>query len=277
MSAGLTDLLLDILRRRKATGERTAFLRPEVAQTLFAPVSRGPSPQRRHVAPAAPGPAAPAPARETPVASPAPPARAKPPVRPVASLGWEELTQCIADCRLCGLCRSRTRTVMGDGSRTAELMFIGEGPGRDEDRQGLPFVGAAGQLLDRMITAMQFSRPEVYIANIVKCRPPHNRNPEPAEAEACLPYLYRQIELVSPQVIVLLGAVPLRFLLGKRGIRALRGQWLDFRGIPVMPTYHPAYLLRAPQAKREVWSDLQQVMLRLGKDPAKTPRPGRES
>ena len=153
-------------------------------------------------------------------------------------------------------------------------MFIGEGPGKDEDEQGVPFVGAAGQLLTRMITAMQFSRSDVYIANIVKCRPPHNRNPEPQEGATCLPYLQRQIELVAPKVIVLLGAVPLLFLLGEKGIQRLRGHWREYHGIPVMPTFHPAFLIRAPGRKGEAWSDLQQVMRRLGKDPQNTVRAG---
>jgi DNA polymerase len=131
-------------------------------------------------------------------------------------------------------------------------------------------VGKAGQLLTKMIGAMQFARSEVYIANIVKCRPPGNRNPEPDEVEACLPYLQRQIECVKPEVIVLLGAVPLRALLGGRSIRRERGQWRDFHGIPVMPTFHPSYLLRLPEAKREAWADLQQVMHRLGIDPQAT-------
>jgi DNA polymerase len=146
-------------------------------------------------------------------------------------------------------------------------MFIGEGPGADEDRTGRPFVGAAGQLLDKMIVAMQFQREEVYIANVVKCRPPGNRDPEPDEAVACLPYLQRQIELIQPQVIVTLGRTPLRYLLGLTGITARRGKWLEWRGIPCMPTFHPSYLLRVPGDKGKVWSDLQQVMRRLGKTP----------
>jgi len=181
----------------------------------------------------------------------------------------------VAGCQRCGLCQGRTQTVFGEGDPHARLMFIGEAPGADEDRIGRPFVGAAGQLLDNMITAMQYARSEVYIANIVKCRPPRNRNPEPEEADACLPYLYRQIQLVQPEVIVTLGAVPLRYLLGRQGIMKTRGHWLEFRGIPVMPTFHPSYLLRVSAAKRETWLDLQQVMRSLGKDPGATPRPRR--
>ncbi len=154
----------------------------------------------------------------------------------------------------------------------ADVMFIGEGPGSHEDRTGRPFVGPAGQLLTRMITAMQLTRDEVYIANIVKCRPPGNRNPDPEEVDACRPYLERQIELVNPRVIVLLGAVPLSALLGKSGISSLHGQWQQYKDIPVMPTYHPSYLLRSPQRKKEAWEDLQEVMRKLGKDPAETMR-----
>ena len=166
---------------------------------------------------------------------------------------------------------------MDDGFRQARVMFIGEGPGEDEDKQGVPFVGRAGQLLTRMILAMGLDRTArdtergCYIANIVKCRPPGNRNPEPEEGTACLPYLHRQIELVKPEAIILLGAVPLNFLMNRRGITAARGKWLEYKGIPVMPTFHPAYLLRFERnreqfiaEKRKVWSDLQQVMARLG-------------
>jgi len=146
-------------------------------------------------------------------------------------------------------------------------MFIGEGPGNDEDRQGIPFVGKAGQLLTRIIEAMQLQRDDVYIANIVKCRPPGNRNPETDEAAACLPYLKRQVAIIEPRIIVLLGAVPLRFMLNRSGIRRLHGQWLSYDGIDCMPTYHPSYLLRVPAAKRDVWDDMKKVMERLGINP----------
>ena len=169
-------------------------------------------------------------------------------------------------CRNCPLCERRTNVVFGEGNPNADLMFIGEGPGFDEDRLGRPFVGKAGQLLDKMILAMQFSREEVYICNIVKCRPPDNRVPMPEEAAACLPYLIKQIELVSPKVIVLLGATAAHYLLDKKeGITRLRGKWLEYQGIPVMPTYHPAFLLRQESAKRDAWADLQQVMAKFNK------------
>ncbi len=169
-------------------------------------------------------------------------------------------------CHACPLCETRTNVVFGDGNPRAELMFIGEGPGESEDLQGLPFVGRAGELLTRMIAAMGFDRQnDVYIANIVKCRPPGNRNPEENEAAACLPWLERQIELIQPKVLVLLGAVPLLYLLNKRGITKLHGQWFDYKGIKALPTFHPAYLLRNPPAKADAWKDLQVVMREFGK------------
>ncbi len=184
----------------------------------------------------------------------------------VGDLDFGALAQAVAGCRECRLCENRTNTVFGEGDPGARLMFIGEGPGNDEDLQGRPFVGEAGQLLTRMIQAMQFAREEVYIANIVKCRPPRNRNPQDDEAAACLKYLRRQIELIKPEVIVVLGSVPLRFLLETDGITRNRGRWFDYRGIPAMPTFHPAYLLRDPSQKRLAWEDLQQVMARFGKN-----------
>lgn len=182
-------------------------------------------------------------------------------------MSWEELEKSVSCCTKCVLCRERKNTVFGQGKHPCDLMFIGEGPGADEDEQGLPFVGKAGELLTKMILAMQFTREDVYIGNIVKCRPPGNRNPEEGEMEKCLPYIKRQIQLVSPKVIVLLGAVPLKALFGISGITRNRGKFLDYNGIPAMPTYHPAFLLRNPAAKREVWNDLQCVMKLLGKAP----------
>lgn len=183
----------------------------------------------------------------------------------IAAMNWDQLKAATANCRACRLCEGRHNVVFADGSEQADLMFIGEGPGADEDAQGVPFVGKAGQLLSKMIAAMQFQRSEVYIANIVKCRPPGNRNPADDEMDSCLPYLNRQIQLVSPKVIVLLGNVALKGLMKRGGISRLRGQWLDYKGIKVMPTFHPAYLLRYEAAKRDAWSDLQQVMKVFGK------------
>ena len=178
----------------------------------------------------------------------------------------DELQKIVANCQNCPLCRTRSNTVFGEGDPDARLMFIGEGPGADEDRQGRPFVGKAGMLLDKMINAMQFSREEVYIANIVKCRPPDNRLPAPEEAEKCIGYLRRQIEIVRPEVIVLLGATAVKYLLNvTNGISRMRGRWLSYENIPVMATFHPAFLLRQESAKRDTWNDLQQVMARFGK------------
>ena len=182
---------------------------------------------------------------------------------------WESLRAECAACMNCGLGRTRTNMVFADGNPRAELMFIGEGPGADEDATGVPFVGRAGELLSRMIAAMTFDRrTETCIANIVKCRPPGNRNPADDEAAACIPYLKRQIAMVNPKVIVLLGAVPLLYLFNLKGIMKLRGRWLDYEGIPVMPTYHPAFLLRNPPAKKDAWADLQAVMAVFGRKPA---------
>jgi uracil-DNA glycosylase len=179
----------------------------------------------------------------------------------------EVLAETVKGCTRCGLAAGRTQTVFARGTGSARLMFVGEGPGADEDAQGFPFVGKAGQLLDRMIAAMGFAREEVYVANIVKCRPPNNRKPEPEEMAACMPYLAEQIELVAPEVIVALGATAVQGLFGTgEGIMRIRGRWRLYRGrVPVMPTFHPAYLLRTPAAKREVWDDLQAVLRQMGR------------
>ncbi len=170
----------------------------------------------------------------------------------------------LGDCRRCGLCETRNKIVFGVGDANAPLMFIGEAPGADEDRKGEPFVGRAGQLLDRMIGAMGWTRESVYIANVLKCRPPGNRDPKPAEVEQCKPFLFRQIEAIQPKVIVTLGKPAAHLVLNTRApISALRGRFQQFRGVPVMPTFHPAYLLRSPDRKRYAWEDLQQVMVEL--------------
>jgi DNA polymerase len=167
----------------------------------------------------------------------------------------------IGDCRRCTLSESRSRIVFGQGSPGARLMFIGEGPGQEEDRAGEPFVGAAGQLLTRVIQAMNLTREAVYIANVVKCRPPGNRVPEPVEIATCLPFLERQIAAVRPDLICLLGACAAQSLLRTaEPISRLRGRFFEFRGIRVMPTFHPAYLLRNPEKKREVWEDMKLLM-----------------
>jgi len=171
----------------------------------------------------------------------------------------------IGDCTRCKLHRGRNKLVFGDGNPNAQLVFLGEGPGRDEDAQGLPFVGRAGKLLNQMIEAMGLQRKDVYICNVVKCRPPENRAPEKDEVEICSPFLLRQLDTIAPKVIVCLGSVAAQTLLEtNRGISQFRGQWLEFRGRKLMATYHPAYLLRNPSAKGEVWKDLQKVMAVLG-------------
>jgi len=179
------------------------------------------------------------------------------------------LQQEISTCTRCALHAGRTQTVFARGSAKSGLCFVGEGPGADEDAQGFPFVGKAGQLLDRMIGAMGFERDDVYVANIVKCRPPNNRKPESEEMAACMPYLSEQLELVAPQVIVALGATAVQGMFGTtEGITRMRGRWRLYRGqIAVMPTFHPAYLLRNPAAKREVWEDLQAVLKQMGRSP----------
>lgn len=177
------------------------------------------------------------------------------------------LAEQVRGCRACVLHEQRTQTVFARGNGTSGLCFVGEGPGADEDAQGEPFVGKAGQLLDRMIGAMGFSRDEVYVCNIVKCRPPRNRKPEADEMAACRGFLEEQLALVRPQVIVALGATAVQGLLGTTGgITRLRGNWRLYKGeIAVMPTFHPAYLLRNPNAKRDVWDDLKEVLRHMGR------------
>jgi uracil-DNA glycosylase len=171
----------------------------------------------------------------------------------------------IGDCTRCRLHKKRNHIVFADGNPKADLVFVGEGPGADEDATGIPFVGRAGKLLTQMIEAMGLQRKDVYICNVVKCRPPENRQPEPDEVTTCSPYLVRQLEVVNPKVIVCLGATAAKTLLETdMGISKFRGQWLDFRGKKLLATYHPAYLLRNPAAKSEVWKDLQKVMAELG-------------
>lgn len=165
----------------------------------------------------------------------------------------------IADCKLCKLHKKRNKVVFGGGDPNARILFVGEGPGADEDAQGIPFVGRAGKLMNELLATAGLERSEIYIANIVKCRPPENRNPEPDEVEACIPYLYRQIEILSPDFILLLGLVAMRAILGKKigSTGSLRGKFIDWRGIRVLPTYHPAYLLRSPSYKKQFLEDLQ--------------------
>lgn len=240
-------------------------------------------------------PAAPAPAPTPRSATPAPRAAPVPTVRPAApsavaaaaprppapagspAAALQAIADRIAACRQCGLCDDRTRTVPGQGHAQPDILFIGEGPGRDEDQQGLAFVGRAGQLLTRIVVAMGLTRDDVFIANIVKCRPTEDgkgekdRPPTRAEMDACLPYLHEQIEVLKPKVIVALGGSAVKGLFGDEltGITRLRGKWLSYRGTDVMPTFHPSYLLRQGGEDKaafwDVWSDMVLVLQKLGK------------
>jgi DNA polymerase len=204
-------------------------------------------------------------ARRKPIVVPPAPASA-PPANRAGAL--QILREEIGDCTRCPLHKGRNKLVFADGDPNARLMFVGEGPGADEDAQGLPFVGRAGQLLNNMIAAMGLKREEVYIANVVKCRPPGNRTPEPEEANTCSPFLFRQIDIVRPQVLVALGATAATYLLGtKQPLAGLRGRVHAVRGTQLIVTYHPAYLLRDPRQKKEAWADLQIAMKELGLKP----------
>jgi DNA polymerase len=219
-------------------------------------------------------PAPPAPAHDLTVpASPHPPSPASLPVAEVPLASGERhqrltlLAEEVKVCTRCALHVERKQAVFARGNGSSGLCFVGEGPGADEDQQGFPFVGAAGQLLDRMIAAMGIARDDVYVCNIVKCRPPKNRAPEPEEVSACMPYLTEQLSLIEPQVIVALGKTAVQGLFGTaESITRSRGRWRLYQGrVAVMPTFHPAYLLRNPAAKREVWADLQLVLKHLGR------------
>ena len=178
--------------------------------------------------------------------------------------GLDAIRSDLGECTRCGLSAKRTHLVFGEGDPKAELMFVGEGPGQEEDRSGKPFVGPAGQLLTRIIEAMHLTRDQVYICNVVKCRPPDNRNPEPVEIQTCRPFLDRQIKAVAPKVICTLGSVATKVLLDTdQAVSRLRGRFHEYDGIKVMPTYHPAYLLRQPDQKRLVWDDMKKIMALL--------------
>lgn len=193
------------------------------------------------------------------------PAVLTPAASAVAAMSWEDLEKQAKSCTQCRLNTTRTNVVFGDGSRTAELMFVGEAPGADEDEQGLPFVGRAGQLLTKIIEAMGLKRSDVYIANCLKCRPPDNRPPQPDEIDLCNPFLLRQVELIKPKVICALGKHAAQTLLRTdTPISQLRGKFFDYQGTKLMPTYHPAYLLRNPAEKVTVWKDCQLIMKELG-------------
>jgi DNA polymerase len=212
-------------------------------------------------------------ARQSGLQNLAPPAAPKPPPEPPAApepksmklVALETVRADLGECTRCKLHKGRHSIVFGAGDASARLMFVGEAPGEDEDLSGLPFVGKAGGLLTKMIEAMGLRRDQVYICNTVKCRPPNNRNPEPDELLACEPFLKGQLEAVKPEVIVTLGKFAAQALLREDSpISRLRGQWREYAGIPLMPTFHPAYLLRSPGEKGKVWEDLKQVMKKLG-------------
>jgi uracil-DNA glycosylase family 4 len=229
---------------------RPAALVPQHVPAVAAPAATTPAPPRSVVVEAP---------RRAPLSD-----LVEPEVRAAASL--EALREVLGDCRRCKLCKGRKNIVFGVGNPNARLMFVGEGPGEDEDMQGEPFVGKAGALLTDIITkGMGLARSDVYIANVVKCRPPNNRDPEPDEIVACEPFLKRQVALVGPEVIVSLGKFATQVLLGDRTpISRRRGQWHQYEGRPLMPTFHPAYLLRTPSDKGLVWADIKLVMERLG-------------
>ncbi|MBK6846889.1 MAG: uracil-DNA glycosylase [Proteobacteria bacterium] len=255
---------------------RAEVLRGEQWAVAGAVTGRGPALRAGTRGPAARGGAGPSGAAARPPSADASPARAAdgapradaaPTARPergVSQAALLAVREALGDCQRCGLHAERKQIVFGVGSAQAELMFVGEAPGRDEDLQGEPFVGKAGQLLTRMIEAMGLRRDEVYICNIIKCRPPNNRDPEPDEVASCEPFLRQQIEAIAPRLIVALGNFAARTLLrSELGITRLRGAFHRYQGIPLMPTFHPAYLLRNPEAKRPAWSDLQAVMAEM--------------
>jgi uracil-DNA glycosylase family 4 len=251
----MSDELSDIARELR---RHLAWQAGDGTRTLLR--TRGPSNSAKAIAP-------------RPVAAPAPgpaPVRAPTAVAAQVDVGvvrtLDEVRRELGDCRRCKLCNGRTQIVFGSGSPRAELVFVGEAPGADEDQQGVPFVGAAGQLLTKMIEAMKFTRDTVYICNVVKCRPPGNRNPMPEELAACEPFLKAQLAALQPKVIVALGKFAAQTLLrDTTAITRLRGQWRSYEGIALMPTFHPAYLLRSPDEKKKAWMDLQEVMKKLGK------------
>lgn len=260
MSDELHHLALELRRHlawQEQDGTRTILKDPK-APPLFAP-----PPATQPAASTKPAPQAPAPK----------PAQVRPAAPPASTVEGprrtlDEVRRELGDCRRCKLCEGRTNLVFGVGNPRAELVFVGEGPGAEEDKQGIPFVGAAGQLLTKMIEAMKFKRDDVYICNVVKCRPPNNRNPEPDEIEACEPFLKAQLQAIQPKMIVALGKFAAQTLLrDSTAITRLRGQWRTYQGVPLMPTFHPAYLLRQPADKKLAWMDLQEVMKRFGKTP----------
>jgi len=249
--------LQDFLEYKKEEGFQTLEVSPETLAALKPPAAPKPAPAQK---PAARPPAP----RSAPSAAQAPQSIVR-----VIGKTLEEIAGQIRTCSACPLHASRKNTVPGEGNpNRPDILFVGEGPGADEDEQGRPFVGAAGQLLDKMIAGMGYKREEVFIANIVKCRPPGNRVPMPEEMNACVPYLKAQIALIKPQIIVALGKTAVQGLLQEDvAITKFRGTWCQYEGIDLMPTYHPSFLLRSPSHKGEAWTDLKAVLAKLGKEP----------
>ena len=246
-----------MLERERVRGRERIAFSADSAKTWEAGTSRKPA------QPSSPAPLT-LPGFETPVPQPLPTFGPPPSellsARPDLPDDLGTLARMVSECRKCGLCETRTNTVFADGSPRAKLVFIGEAPGRDEDQKGLPFVGRAGQLLDKMIAAIDLKREEVYICNVLKCRPPENRVPLPQEVEQCLPYLEQQLALLKPALICALGLSAVQALLKtKASMTSMRGRTFEYKGIPLIPTYHPAALLRNPGLKREAWEDLQRV------------------
>ncbi|MDD5705607.1 MAG: uracil-DNA glycosylase [Kiritimatiellae bacterium] len=264
--AHIIGQLVDYLTYRRECGDRTVEVDRETLAGLEVTVA-GKSPAGRTSAPGTPRARRPAPAAPAAV-----PRNGGNVADCTAAL--QQIAAEAADCKRCILHRERQQVVPGQGNPLQpDIMFVGEAPGADEDRQGLAFVGRAGQLLTKMIEAMGYTREQVFIANICKCRPPGNRAPALDEMQACLPYLKRQIAIIKPRTIVAMGNIAILGLLNATGITRLRGHWTSFEGIPLMPTWHPAYLLRFPAAKRDSWSDLKKVLAKLGRPVPKPTRP----
>ncbi|HOR98410.1 MAG TPA: uracil-DNA glycosylase family protein [Kiritimatiellia bacterium] len=263
----ILDGLTDQITLLKELGLRTVELDPAVIRALgrrAAPAADATRPPPDSQPPTVPAPIAPEPFT-APRVAPIEETQALSPEARRAAL--DELAARIASCTACPLHQSRNRTVPGQGNfNSPDILFIGEAPGAEEDQQGVPFVGAAGQLLTRMIAAMGYTRDQVFIANICKCRPPRNRPPTPDEAAICLIYLRQQIRLIRPKTIILLGGTAIKALLNTQvGVNRIQGEWTQYEGIPVMPTFHPSYLLRFEPAKRDAWQALKRVLAHLGK------------
>jgi DNA polymerase len=282
MSQDIATELIEVLRSAR---EQAKFLRELGVENLSLDLASEPEPiARPELERAAPVVSPPRPALEAaprkaiPTAGMAQPAVSMfgdlteaAPLHAKSGENLEEIWRDIGDCTRCGLCEGRTQVVNTHGNLEARLMFVGEAPGADEDAQGKPFVGRAGQLLTKMIEAMGMKREEVIIGNVNRCRPPGNRQPTLEEAAICRPFLFREISAIQPEVIVVMGNTALRNLLEVReGITRVRGKFQDFRGIKVMPTFHPAYLLRDPSKKRETWEDLKMVRDYLETNPPKS-------